>query len=72
MIEILFGFSLSVSPQVADIFNDRMSKNTSCNLTFENTNAEYAFDLISSMPKFCVNVTDRMCSVGANIGQLTK
>jgi len=33
-----------MSPQVADIFNDRMCKNTSFNLTFENIHAEYAVD----------------------------
>ena len=37
-------FLSQMSPQVADIFNDRLSKNTSFNLTFENTHAEYAVD----------------------------
>ena len=37
-------FMSPTSPQLADIFNDRMSKNTLFNLTFENTQAEYAVD----------------------------
>jgi len=37
-------FLSHMSPQVADISNDRMAKNTSFNITFENTHAEYGVD----------------------------
>ena len=41
-----------MSPQVADIFNDRMSKHTSFNLTFENAQAEYAVDFKKHYAQF--------------------
>ena len=60
-------FVSQMSPQVAYIFNDRMSKNTSFNLPLKTRMPDMQLILTSIMPRYCGVVMAHICLVGANL-----